>query len=65
MKLTLSLGSDALEFVLVAGVTTAILFVAAQLVLRLTAWGRKRRHAAAALPAEAGRESPNAPPSAE
>ena len=53
MKLTL----NALEFGLVAGLTAAILFAAAQLLLRLRAWARKRGQAAEALPAEAGRDA--------
>ena len=51
-----SLASDGLDFLLVAGLTAVVLFVASGLVLWLTAWARKRRHAAEALSADAGRD---------
>lgn len=52
----MSLGSEWLDFLLIAGLTAVVIFVAAGLVLRLTAWARTRRRSADATPAGAGRE---------
>ena len=45
--------SDGLDFLLVAGLTAVVVFVAAALVLWLM--GKARRHTAEAMPPEAGR----------
>ena len=44
-----------LDFLLVAGMTAAVVFIAAGLVLRLTAMARKRGRAADTMPEEVGR----------
>jgi hypothetical protein len=44
-----------LDFLLVAGLTAVVVFVVSAVVLGLTARARKRRHAAEAMTAEAGR----------
>jgi hypothetical protein len=49
-----------LEFVLVAVVTAVVVFIMSGLVLWIMAWARKRRHAAEARTADAGRAQVNA-----
>ncbi len=51
----MSLASDWLGFVLVAGMTAVVVFSIGGLVLWLTARARMRRHAAKATTPEAGR----------
>jgi hypothetical protein len=47
--------SDGLDFLLVAGLTAVVVFVAAALVLWVMGKARRRRHGAEATPPEAGR----------